>query len=161
MPDAINNEPMVEPLVPPLESAPPPEIPPPYVYEVRNLTQFKDGIVDCEVLHETLGWIPFSAHPDDSAPASLAVFEYIEQNDIDVSTLPTSPNLPLIATSNERTWRNGELVVADVELLKAEDADPTAVGIPAEWRQYRVQLRSWPESPDFPDSTKRPVRPGA
>ena len=159
MPDEINNEtPNHEPFVPP---PPPPPLEPvtPYVYEVRALTLFKDGVIDCEVLSKAFGWIPFSAHPEDTAPASIAVFEYIEANDIDVSTLPPSPNLEALITDKERSWRNDELVVADVELLKAEDADPASVGTPAQWRQYRVDLRNWPQSQAFPDSTLRPVRP--
>lgn len=159
MPKEINNDPVHQAFVPPPEPPPPPEAPPPYVYEVRNLTQFKDGIVDCEIIHPTYGWIPFSAHPDDPEPATLAVFEYIEENDIDISALPPSPNLPLSITSNERSWRNSQLAIADVELLKAEDADPASVGSPAEWRRYRVELRNWPQSPAFPDTTLRPVRP--
>jgi hypothetical protein len=141
---------------------PPPPVPPqPYVYEVRGLTQFKDGIIDCEVLHEIFGWIPFTANPDDKEPATLAVFKYIEDNDIDVSTLPPSPNLAISITEGERSWRNHELMIADVELLKAEDADPACVGTPTQWRQYRVDLRNWPQSQAFPDSTMRPVRPTA
>lgn len=160
MPDDIDNDPIVEPFDPP-PPPPPPEVPPPYAYQVRELTQFQDGIVDCEILHETYGWIPFSANPDDTAPATLAVFGYIEENDIDVSTLPPSPNLPVHIINTERSWRDSELKVADVELLKAEDADPASVGTPTQWRQYRVDLRNWPQSQAFPDSTLRPVRPAA
>lgn len=148
-----------EPFVPPPEPPPCPE-PPPYVYQVKNLTLFKDGVVDCEILHETFGWIPFSAVPGDTAPASLAVFEHIAANSVDVASLPESPNLATNITSTERSWRDHELTVADVELLKAEDGDPASKGTPTEWRQYRVDLRNWPQSPAFPDSAMRPVRPG-
>lgn len=59
----------------------------------------------------------------------------------------------------ERVWRNAELSRADIELNKVQDSDPNAVGIVGDWRTYRKELRAWPESPDFPDSTKRPVAP--
>ena len=59
----------------------------------------------------------------------------------------------------ERDWRDAELSYADTALLMAEDNDPTAVGAPAAWREYRIALRGWPESPSFPDKEGRPVRP--
>jgi hypothetical protein len=159
--DENNEPPFNEPFVPPPEPPPCPEPPPPYVYQVKNLSHFKDGVVDCEILHETFGWIPFSAVPGDTAPATLAVFEHIAANSVDVASQPESPNLATSITTAERAWRDNELVVADVELLKAEDAEPASVSTPAQWRQYRVDLRNWPQSPDFPDSTLRPVRPTA
>lgn len=59
----------------------------------------------------------------------------------------------------ERAWRDGELQRADIEVFKAED---TAGAFNAEdWRLYRKNLRSWPDSVDFPDSTKRPAAPDA
>ncbi len=59
----------------------------------------------------------------------------------------------------ERVWRNSELERADVELNKVQDGMGT--GTVSSWREYRCALRDWPESPDFPDSTKRPVAPDA
>lgn len=59
----------------------------------------------------------------------------------------------------ERLWRNSELQRSDIETFKAEDI---AGAFDAEtWRSYRVALRAWPESVDFPDSTKRPIAPDA
>ena len=57
----------------------------------------------------------------------------------------------------ERQWRNEELATADIEVYKAEDT--AGVFDATEWRSYRIELRSWPDSPDFPDSSKRPARP--
>ena len=154
-------EPHVIPEFVPPDIPPPPEPPAPWAYEVKNLKQFKDGAIDCEVLHEVYGWIPFTAVPGDDAPATVAVFNYIEEYSVDVGALPVSPAIAVHAEHAERLWRDQELTVADVELLKAEDGDPAFVSTPAQWRQYRVDLRNWPQSPDFPDSTLRPVRPTA
>lgn len=139
-------------------TTPPPEVVP-HVYQVRNIMRHLAGSVDCEVLHESYGWIPFSAHPEDKEPATLAVYKYIEDNQINIETLPISPNVLANILASERSWRNEELQVADIELLKAEDADPTSVGTPLQWRKYRTALRNWPESPAFPDITARPERP--
>ncbi len=59
----------------------------------------------------------------------------------------------------ERLWRNAEIQRADIELNKVQDGMGT--GTVSAWREYRCSLRNWPESPDFPDSTKRPVAPDA
>ncbi|WP_353981688.1 DUF4376 domain-containing protein [Salinicola endophyticus] len=34
----------------------------------RNPTRHADGTLDCEIEHPTLGWIPFTASPDDPEP---------------------------------------------------------------------------------------------
>lgn len=58
----------------------------------------------------------------------------------------------------ERAWRDSELIQADVELNKVQDADPKAIGTVAQWRQYRKELRAYPESEGF-SSGIRPVSP--
>lgn len=62
-----------------------------------------------------------------------------------------------LAAIREKFWRNDELSRADIELNKVQDGVGT--GTVAAWREYRCYLRDWPESPDFPDSTKRPKSP--
>ena len=57
----------------------------------------------------------------------------------------------------ERAWRNAELSRADIELNKVQDG--MGIGSVAAWRQYRVDLRNWPENPEFPNSMARPVAP--
>lgn len=59
----------------------------------------------------------------------------------------------------ERYWRDAELSRSDIELAKVQDSDPKAVGTVAQWRTYRKELRAWTESPNFPDTTYRPVAP--
>jgi len=60
-------------------------------------------------------------------------------------------------TVMERAWRNAELERADIELNKVQDGMGT--GTVTAWREYRCNLRNWPENQDFPDSSKRPVAP--
>ena len=61
----------------------------------------------------------------------------------------------------EKFWRDSELVRADSELNKVQDADPKATGSVADWRTFRKNLRSWPESSEFPNKDFRPVAPDA
>lgn len=61
-------------------------------------------------------------------------------------------------SADERSWRDSELLKADIEVNKAAD---TASAGEAAWRRYREALRHWPQSPDFPDVDRRPTPPGA
>jgi hypothetical protein len=54
----------------------------------------------------------------------------------------------------ERTWRDAELAKADIELNKVQDGRGT--GLVSDWRDYRNELRDWPEHESFPDSAFRP-----
>lgn len=59
----------------------------------------------------------------------------------------------------ERTWRDGELARADIGLNKVQDG--MGSGTVTAWREYRCQLRTWPENPAFPDTELRPIAPDA
>jgi hypothetical protein len=73
--------------------------------------------------------------------------------------LDTSPQY--ISPLGERLWRDDELSRADVELYKVQDSDPKSTGSVSEWRNYRKELRAWPEHKDFPNKEFRPKAPDA
>jgi hypothetical protein len=56
--------------------------------------------------------------------------------------------------SVERSWRDSALSKADIELSKVQDGRGT--GLVSDWREYRNNLRDYPEAKDFPNGT-RPV----
>lgn len=58
----------------------------------------------------------------------------------------------------EREWRDGELKQADLVLNRIQDG-MSGFGTVAAWRQYRVDLRNWPETEGFPNSILRPKAP--
>lgn len=88
---------------------------------------------------------------------SRAVTEDMELNDGEY----LSTTLPVVEdNSSERTWRDLELNRSDVQISKIQDG-VTGLGTVTEWRKYRVKLRSWPESDDFPNIEHRPVAPDA
>lgn len=64
-------------------------------------------------------------------------------------------------STEERDWRNGELVRSDIELNKVQDSDPKSVGSVSHWRNYRKSLRAWPEDSNFPNQEFRPKAPDA
>jgi len=55
----------------------------------------------------------------------------------------------------ERTWRDAELARSDIELNKVQDGRGS--GLVSDWRQYRNELRDWPNHFDFPEAHSRPV----
>jgi len=55
----------------------------------------------------------------------------------------------------ERQWRDQELAKSDIELNKVQDGRGT--GLVSDWRDYRNELRDWPEHESFPDSAFRPT----
>lgn len=61
----------------------------------------------------------------------------------------------------ENEWREEQMLEVADQLLKIDDDDHNAKpGTARQWRDYRIQLRSWTDtSPDFPDSSKRPIAP--
>ncbi|WP_420867822.1 phage tail assembly chaperone [Achromobacter pulmonis] len=70
-----------------------------------------------------------------------------------VECLPSPHDLACVA----RAWRDLELVRSDNEIRKHGDQDPAAVATEQEWRAYRVRLRNWPQTAEFPQT--KPISP--
>lgn len=81
-----------------------------------------------------------------------------EKIDISLITQDETGALHLVTEEEvARCWRNGELSLADVIINKIEDFE--IEGDSKAWRQYRVALRNWPATEDFPKI--KPVSPAA
>jgi hypothetical protein len=66
-----------------------------------------------------------------------------------------------LTIEDENIWREGQMSRVANQILMLDDDDPKAeTGTARQWRDYRIQLRSWTDTnPDFPDSSKRPIAP--
>ena len=68
----------------------------------------------------------------------------------------------------EDLWRNSEISVIANQLMAIEEAEASGEEVPdllpgtrTQWLSYRTKVRAWKEGNiDFPDSTRRPLRPG-
>jgi hypothetical protein len=69
---------------------------------------------------------------------------------------PTPAEVEESAVLNGRAWRDTELDRADIQINIIEDSS-MMVGAATVWRAYRVLLRNWPATPDFPEI--KPVAP--
>ena len=67
----------------------------------------------------------------------------------------------VLATAEEDSWRNSELLFAADQLMAIDDDDPNRLpGTDREWRDYRIAVRAWKEgNVDFPNKDLRPKRP--
>lgn len=60
----------------------------------------------------------------------------------------------------ELEWQSVEMpFIANQLLAIEEEAEDALPGTRKQWLNYRTDVRLWHESPNFPDKTKRPVRP--
>lgn len=60
----------------------------------------------------------------------------------------------------ELEWQAQEMgVIANQLLAIEEEAEDALPGTRKQWLTYRTSVRLWHESLDFPDATRRPVRP--
>lgn len=109
---------------------------------VINVTRFGDS-VDIPG-----GWVPCSAE--------VGIGWNYDGIEFTPPVPPPEPEpTPEELAAAGRAWRNRELQRADIEIHRLEDtgADPSA------WRGYRILLRGWPETLEFPHT--RPEAPHA
>ena len=66
----------------------------------------------------------------------------------------------VLATAEEDSWRNSELLFAADQLMAIDDDPNRLPGTDREWRDYRIAVRAWKEgNVDFPNKDLRPKRP--
>lgn len=114
---------------------------------------------------KTKGFYDDSNYPKDSVEISHEYYkQLLEAQDQGNSIGCDEKGFPVIvlikqnnASTEERIWRNLELQRADIELNKVQDGE--GVGSVQSWRDYRKQLRAWPQDKNFPLSSERPKAP--
>lgn len=47
---------------------------------IRNPHRNDVGTIDCEIEHPKLGWVPFTANPEDSEQHGRDIYDYIIKN---------------------------------------------------------------------------------
>ena len=58
--------------------------------QIRNLVYNGDGGIDCEIDHERLGWIPFTARPDTGDEAVESVWQIVKDSENIAPFVPPS-----------------------------------------------------------------------
>ena len=129
----------------------------------RNAQRLKNGAVDCEIDHPSLGWIPFTCAPTD-AGASFDVAALYAALDADPKTAPyvapTEAEVDAAAAAAVRVERDSLLrsfvdpVVSNPLRWKELKASKRK-----EWSDYRSALLNITKSEEFPHRVVWPSTP--
>lgn len=129
----------------------------------RNAKRTAQGHVDCEIEHETFGWIPFTCDPSDTG-AGFDVAALFAAMDADPSTAPYVPPSEaevLAAASAEARSLRASLLARHVDAFVMNAlrwADLTA-GQQGEITDYRRALLDITDQPGFPTNIAWPEVP--
>jgi hypothetical protein len=129
----------------------------------RNAKRISNGRIDCEIEHETYGWIPFTCDPNDTG-AMFDVTELHAQMDADPDTEAYVP-----PTQEELDARAADAVRMQRDALLATEVDPI-VSNPLRWADlsteqqqawasYRRALLDITAQSGFPHSVTWPEKP--
>jgi hypothetical protein len=129
----------------------------------RNAQRLANGWIDCEIEHETFGWIPFTCNPND-AGAQFDVATLYAQMDADPATEAYVP-----PTQEELDTATAKAVRAERDYRLASEVDPIASNPlrwadltaekQAEWAAYRRALLDVTAQSGFPNSVVWPTKP--
>jgi len=128
----------------------------------RNAKYISPTNIDCEIEHETYGWIPYSLDPadtdmtinNDDLLAAMAA-----AGDVAAYVPPTQAELDATLSEQLRSERDGLLAEVDAFVgnplrwatLSAEQQDA--------WAVYRQALLDVPQQDGFPNDVVWPVKP--
>lgn len=129
----------------------------------RNAKRLANGWIDCEIEHETFGWIPFTCDPSDTG-AVFDVAALHAQMDADPATAayipPTQAELDAVAAAGVRAHRD-YLLATEVDPVVSNPlrwADLSAEQ-QAAWATYRRALLDITAQAGFPHDIVWPVAP--
>jgi hypothetical protein len=135
------------------------------VMNYRNAKRLSNGWIDCEIEHQTLGWIPFTCNPDDTG-ARFDVAVLHAEMDADPTTAayipPTQAELDAAAADAVRAERDAKLA-HEVDPIVSNPLRWADMGAEqqAAWTAYRRELLDITDQEGFPYSVTWPTAPGA
>jgi hypothetical protein len=133
-------------------------------YETRNAVEIEPGIFNCEILHPSKGWLPFTSAADDTEAHGKAIHAHFK-----AGTRPTRPMTAVEAQA--RATMKREVFSADARferdrLLTATDwqmqpdiSPPLSPTKKAALTTYRTALRNVPQQAGFPETIVWPTPP--
>lgn len=129
----------------------------------RNAKFNRFGTIDCEIEHETYGWIPFTCDPKDTG----AAFDTSELYDVMFADPETISFTPL--TQEELDEEQAKLVRSERYHLLTTQVDVIAGNAlrwaaltdekKQEWADYRQALLDVPDQAGFPNEVEWPAKP--
>jgi hypothetical protein len=133
-------------------------------YETRNAVEIEPGIFDCEILHPTKGWLPFTSNANDPADHGKAIHAHLK-----AGTRPTrqmtaeeaqarATEKKAILASFARYERDRLLTATDWQ-LQPDITPPLSPTKKAALTTYRAELRNVPQQAGFPETIVWPTPP--
>jgi len=131
------------------------------ITEFRNAKYFTETIIDCEINHPDLGWVPFSCNPNDSGSTVDVEKLYKELK----ASNPTPYSAP---TEEEINEKKAIVIRMQRDNLLGRDVDPIVTN-PLRWdslstetqnkvKTYRNALLDVPQQVGFPNSATFPKK---
>jgi len=131
------------------------------ITEFRNAKYFTETIIDCEINHPDLGWVPFSCNPNDSGSTVDVEKLYKELK----ASNPTPYSAP---TEEEINEKKAIVIRMQRDNLLRRDVDPIVTN-PLRWdslstetqnkvKTYRNALLDVPQQVGFPNSATFPKK---
>jgi len=129
----------------------------------RNAKYINDsGWIDCEIEHETFGWIPYTLDPadtdmtinNDDLLASMSA-----AGDVEVYVPPTQVELDATLSKKLRMERDGMLAEVDAIAGNALRWATLSAEQQEAWAIYRQALLDVPQQSGFPNDVVWPVKP--
>ena len=124
------------------------------IKETRNEKFFNDTVIECEINHPEMGWIPFACDPlDKGSNIDISkLYEMLLLKGVDPYTPPSADEVKNELIANYRAIRNQKLIM---------EVDPIVTN-PFRWdalteeektkvTNYRTHLLNIPQQEKFPD----------
>jgi hypothetical protein len=133
-------------------------------YETRNAVEIEPGIFNCEILHPTRGWLPFTSAADDTEAHGKAIHA-----DFKAGTRPIRQMTAVeaqdratmkrsVAASDARFERDRLLAATDWQ-MQPDITPPLSPAKKAALTTYRAELRNVPQQAGFPETIVWPTAP--
>lgn len=119
--------------------------------EMRKAVFNAWGTINCEIHHPGLGWVPFTASPDDRRAIGRDIFAALA--DRAAEYVEPAPDIEGLAAE---VRANREVLLAASDWTQMADAPVDR----AAWVEYRQALRDVPLQPGFPVNVSWPHPPG-
>jgi hypothetical protein len=134
------------------------------VYETRNAVEIGPGIIDCEILHPTKGWLPFTSIAEDPADHGKSIHaDFVAGRR---SKRAMTPQEAQARAAMKRgileavTLQERDALLTQSDYIGAFDVWPTlSPAKKLEWTTYRQDLRDLTEQEGFPETCVWPVKP--
>lgn len=123
------------------------------IKEIRNPKYSRDGVtIDCEVLHDKLGWIPFSANPDDTVDYGKEAYQRI----LDGEAGKIESYVVDLEYESSLVRENRDQLIKETDWTQLPDVPKSTKEL---WETYRQELRDVPQQKGFPLNVTWPQKP--